>query len=871
LNSGLLGEIEINLGLIFSNKSKFPFIEQSLDLLQDSFNIQAGSGFSLREIKNYKIENMKKLILLIAAFVLIWGALSGPVYAQNSSDEKAEVIGAIQDSDGSPVPNATVAIYNQAQSEILTGTSSQEDGSFSLKVDPGSYILQISYISYRTYRTSLDLSAGETTDIENVTLQNQEAMLDEVIVEGEQSYMQMNFDSRSFNVGRDITSLGGSALDVLDNVPSLTVDYEGNVSLRGNNGVQVLINGRPSSLVRNGTEALSSIPANVIEEVEIITNPSARYSASGTGGIINIKLVDDVTLGFNGSVQANTGYPQDHGLGANLNYHKNNINWFGNFEIEYENDPGSGSTFQSFSGDTTYAYRETSESDETEREGSANIGADFFLPANQVITFSTRISLENEEEDSDVRYTDYNPSEPGVYRNVFDSWEILQRTNRNDVEENRETDFDVRLQYENRFEGSDHRLTADADFEFGREDQNSNLIQLIETGTGNTLNQRTFSDEIYREMRFDTDYERPLGNSGRLEAGMRFNFDWMDNDYTIEEQQNGEWVVPGDNLGISDNFTFFENVNALYTTVAGETGKFSYQMGVRAENTRIQTELDRTGEGSDQNYMNLFPSAFLSYTLNEKNSFQISYSRRIDRPWSRMLLPFTEISDTRNRRVGNPQLEPEFGNSYEAGYLRYWNTGSLLSSVYYRHRTEVIERVSTIDGQGITTTRPINLATEDSWGVEFSADQELFNNMQLSGSLNIFQSDREGEYQDQVYTSSTGRVTGRLRVRWSFIDSWNFQTYLNYESSQQTTQGREDGSMFVGSGISKELLNRRATLSLNVRDLFNSRQYDGEIINPNSYTDSNYQWSTRSFRLNFRYNFGGASRGGDRGGDYRGR
>lgn len=813
---------------------------------------------------------MKNILFIVAAIAFISGGFSVHTQAQSSSGNSAEISGTVEDADGLPVPNATIAIYNQAETEIITGTSSEEDGNFTLSVSPGSYVLQVSYVSYRTYRTNLDLSSGENVGLETIALQSQEAMMDEVIVEGEQSYMQMNFDSRSFNVGEDITSLGGSALDVLDNVPSITVDYEGNVALRGNSGVQVLINGRPSSLVRNGTEALNSIPSNVIEEIEIITNPSARYSAEGTGGIINIKLVDDVTLGFNGSVQANTGYPQDHGLGANLNYHRDNINWFGNFEIEYGNDPGSGSTFQSFSGDTTYAYRETSESEETEREGSAYFGADFFLPANQVLTLSSRISIENEEEDSDVRYTDYDPSEPGVYRSVYDSWDIMQRVNRNDVQENRENDFDVRLQYENRFEGSDHRLTADADFEFGQQDENSNLIQQIEAGTGNPLNQRTFSDEVYREMRFDTDYERPLGNNGRLEAGMRLNFDWMDNDYSIEEQQNGQWVVPDNNLGISDNFTFFENVNALYTTLSGETGKFTYQAGVRAENTRIQTELDRTGEGSDQNYLDLFPSVFLSYTLNEKNSFQISYSRRIDRPWSRMLLPFTEISDTRNRRVGNPELKPEFGNSFELGYLRYWNTGSVLSSVYYRHRTEVIERVSTIDQQGITTTRPINLANENSWGIEFSADQELFNNLQLSGSLNIFQSDREGEYRDQLYTSSTGRVTGRLRIRWSFMDSWNFQSFLNYRSGQQTTQGNEDGSMFVGSGLSKELLNNRATLSLNVRDLFNSRQYDGEIINPNSYTDSNYQWSTRAFRLNFRYNFGGAS-GGNRGGDYRGR
>lgn len=815
---------------------------------------------------------MKKLISIDVVFTMLMLTQFQGAMAQTPGDQKGTITGVIEDTDASAIPNATIALLNDTESEILTGTSSGQDGSFSLEADPGSYKLRVSYISYRTYFDNIQLEAGESLELGTIVLQSEEAVMDEVIVEGERSYMSMDFDSRTFSVGQDITSLGGTALDVLDNVPSITVDFEGNVALRGNSGVQILINGRPSSLVRNGTEALSSIPSNVIEEVEIITNPSARYSAEGTGGIINIKLVDDVRFGFNGSIQANTGYPEDHGLGANLNYHRNNINWFGNFEIEYENDPESGNTFQSFSGDTTYAYRETTESDESEREGSAYFGADFYLPANQMLTFSSRISLENEREDSDVLYTDYNPGSPGIYRNVFESWEILQRTSRNDIEENRENDFDVRLQYENRFEGSDHRLTADADFEFGSEDQNSNLIQLIEEGEGNPLNQRTFSDERYREMRFDTDYERPLGNSGRLEAGMRLNFDWLDSDYVIEEQQNDTWVVPDSDLGISDNFTFFENVNALYTTLSGETGDFSYQVGVRAENTRIQTELDRTGEGSDQNYLDLFPSVFLSYTLNEKNSFQVSYSRRIDRPWSRMLLPFTEISDTRNRRVGNPELKPEFGNSYEVGYLRYWDSGSLLTSLYYRYRTEVIERVSTIDNRGITTTRPINLATEDSWGVEFSADQDLFNNMQLSGSLNIFQSDREGEFRNEIYSSSTGRVTGRLRIRWNFLESWNFQTQMNYRSSQQTTQGREDGSMFVGSGLSKELFNRKAVISLSVRDLLNSRQYDGEIINPNSYTNSNYQWSTRSFRLNFRYNFGGASGDGrgDRGA-YRGR
>lgn len=736
-----------------------------------------------------------------------------------SQSGEVEITGSVQNSDGNEVPNATVAIYDESETEILSGTSTDDSGEFTLTAEPGTYILNITYISYTDYQVPIDVQAGEPIDLGRITLQDEQAQLDEVVVEGERSYMEMNFDSRTFSVGQDITSLGGSALDVLDNIPSITTDFEGNVSLRGNQGVQVLINGRPSNLVRNGTDALASIPSSMIEEVEIITNPSARYAADGTAGIINIILVDDTQLGFNGSIQANTGHPQDHGLGTNLNYHVNNINWFLNLDVEYERDPRSGSTFQSFDGDTTYAYSENSDSDETEREGSIYFGADIYLPQDQVLTAASRISLENEREDTELLYTDYNPDEPGVYRSVFSDWEILQQTNRNNIEENRESDFDIRLQYENQFGGSDHRLTADADFEIGRENQDSNLNEIIQQGSSDPQNQHAFSDETYREIRIDSDYERPLGENAKFEAGFRINFDWLDNDYTVEELQNGNWVTPDESIGVSDNFTYFENVNALYSMYSGEAGSFTYQLGLRAENTRIQTELDETGVGSDQNYLNLFPSLFLSYRLNEKNSFQVSYSRRISRPWSRMLLPFTEITDTRNRRLGNPELNPEFGNSYELGYMRYWETGSVLTSFYYRYRTGVIERVSTIDGQGVTTTQPINLASEEAWGVEFTADQDLFENLQLSGSLNIYQSNREGEYQGNIYASESESLSSRLRIRWRFIEGWNFQSYLYYRGAQQTTQGRNAGSMFAGSGLSRKILDDKATLSVNVRDL----------------------------------------------------
>jgi outer membrane receptor protein involved in Fe transport len=794
---------------------------------------------------------MKTIIKFLFYLALFLFISTQSLFAQTP----AELTGSVFNEVGEPIPNASVALTNPEDDSIITGTVTNPSGEFTIEIDPGTYQLLISYISYQDYTTEIVLAEGDQQNIGEIELTPEDAQLDEVVVEGERSYMEMNFDSRSFNVGKDITSLGGNALDVLDNVPSISTDFEGNVSLRGNQGVQILINGRPSNLVRGGTDGLGSIPSSMIDEIEIITNPSARYEAQGTGGIINIILVDNADLGFNGSIQTNAGYPQDYGTGVNLNYNDGKINWFLNLDLEYESEPESGFSFQSFSDDTTYAYSETNDVRESEREGDIDFGADFYLPREQVLTFSSRISLERGEEDGDLFYTDYQPNNPGIYQQAFDSWNIMRQANRSNLEEGRELDYDFNLQYEADLEGPDHQLTAEADFEFGSEDNQTLLSESLEEGSSDFRNQRTFSDESFREFRFDADYERGIGNNGRFEAGTRLNFDWLDNDYRAQELLNGTWQTPQGGIGESENFTFFENVNALYSIYSGEAGSFTYQMGLRLENTRIQTELNQTGEGSDQNYLNLFPSAFLSYTINQGNSLQLSYSRRISRPWSRFLLPFTEIDDSRNRSVGNPNLEPEFGNSFEFGYLRQWESGSVLTSVYYRYRTGVIERISTIDGNGLTTRRPINLATEDSWGIEFSADQDLFQNLSLSGSFNLFQSNSEGEFEGVDYTSETESFTSRLRLRWRFLNNWNLQSNVFYRGARQTTQGQESGDAYVGAGIARELLDGKATISLNARDIFNSRQSDREIINPNSYTNNRYSWSSRSFRLNFRYNF----------------
>ncbi|MEX2640552.1 MAG: TonB-dependent receptor [Balneolales bacterium] len=780
------------------------------------------------------------------SFLLLLLLLMAQQAIAQQENEESEISGIIQDEEGEVVQGASVVIYDETQRNQITGRSSTEDGEFSFGLEPGNYWLEITFVSYETWQTEIQVGSGEHQDLGLITLNYSTSHLDEIAIDAERSRMEMNFDSRVFHVEEDITSMGGNALDVIDNVPSLSTDFEGNISLRGNQGVTVLINGRPSSLVRNGTDALSSIPANMIESVEIITNPSARYAAEGSGGIINIELKDGASLGLNGSVSGNTGYPHDHEISGNFNYNVNNINWFLSGNLEYDSRPRSGQIFQRSASADPPVYEQFSDSDDSEAEGRLRFGADIFLPADQLLTATGQMNIEDGEGLSEVKYIDY----------TMDG-DVIREINREDFEDQRENDFDFRLEYENRFdEDGDHSLTVDADFEFGTEHESSFLRQTQEIGDETLPDQRTDNQERYNDFRLQADYERPVLDNGRFEAGFRSTIDLFRNEFTVEEQDGETWeTLPAYN----DNFQFNESIHAVYGIFSGQADPFTYQLGLRAEQTNIYTELDLSGDVSDQSYLNLFPSVFLTYRIGEGSSLQTSYSRRLSRPRHWWVLPFSGYSDSRNISIGNPALEPEFSNSFETGYLRHWESGSVLSSMYYRHRTGVVEHITTqdenTDGDPITIRYPINLATEEAWGVEFTADQELFDNLQLSGSLNIYRSESEGTYQGEELTNETESFQSRLRVRWRFLEGWNFQSSLRYRGPRSTTQGRRSASSFVNMGLAKELFDRTVTVSLNVRDVLNSRQRDRIIDEPGFYSERTNTWSSRSFRLYVRYRF----------------
>jgi iron complex outermembrane recepter protein len=792
-----------------------------------------------------KLSAMKNLLhhsfcLLFMSWIAI-AANPLETYAQNSGEEAA-IEGTVLSADGQPIPGATVSVL-LSNEELVTGTNTSSDGDFSVDVEPGTYILRITFVAFAPFRETVEVSDGDVYEFGEIRLREETQQLDEVVVETEAAAMEMRFDRRIYRADAEVEAIGGTALDLLETIPSLETDFEGNVSLRGSDNVRVLINGRPSALLSDGTDALAAIPADNIERVEVITNPSARYDAQGDAGVINIVLKRNRVAGLNGSLSGRTGLPGDHRASANLNFMTNNANWFTNFGFRYRERPSERNRFQQFqSPDTSFMYTQTQDRARSEIRGDARIGAEFFLSDRQTLTPSTFFRLRDRDNRSDTFYRDMD-LEGNLFREVF----------REDLEDSDRTNFEFEVRYDFDIGGSMNRkLRADVKVDYQPDQEASSLREFNEMTGEDIARQRTDNSEERTNLLFNIDYTQQLGENSEMEAGIRSTNRWVDNRYRVEELQDGTWI-PFE--GFTDDFTYRENINAAYFILSGQLGNFSAQGGLRLEQTRIDTELTLSGEEAEQNYLNLFPSLFLNYEFNERNSVQASYSRRLSRPRFRNILPFSNFRDSRDIFTGNPELNPVFSDSYELSYLTTWSSGSVSTSIYHRYRTGVVERITELDSEGVTRRFPINLSTQSNWGSEISVNQRLASTLRLRASANYFISDTEGTFNDQVFERSTSAFFGRTRLQWRIVEGLNLQSTFFYSRPRATTQGRRTASYGLNSGISFDLMDGDATLSLSAFDLLNTRGRTTIVDEPKFYSEDESRWRTRSFRLNFIWRF----------------
>ena len=785
------------------------------------------------------------IILLGFIFLLPFLAVS----QQNQS--KGKIKGTLIDQTSKePLPFATIGIYSEKDS-LVGGGISDEEGKYTVDVPFGRFYALIEFMGFEAVKSDFFTLTREKSnhDLGEIGLSVTASDLNEVVVQGEKTIMELSLDKRIFNVGKDLANAGGNASDILMNLPSVAVDPDGNVSLRGSSNVRILIDGKPSGLVSfKGSSGLRQLPANMVERVEVITNPSARYEAEGMAGVINIILKKDSKQGFNGSFELIAGYPVNTGFTTNLNYRHNRINWFINYGLAYRRTPGISELYQEVYNEdgTTSILNQNNSSTVTGLNNNLRGGLDYYFNENSILTLSYLWRRSDAHRITDIRYEDY--------LNSFDDYlgYSLRRQDETEAEPNKE----AIVNYKRTFAEKGHELTASFTYlnYWERSDQLFTENSFSAQGAAipeDALIQTSLNDEYENQYLLQMDYVKPFATKGKIESGIRTSFREMKNDYLVQEQnETGDFVtLPGlDNI-----FLYNENILAAYGIVGNETGKWSYQGGLRAEYTDVETILVETNENNPRTYTNLFPSAHLTYNLTKENAFQLSYSKRVRRPVYNDLSPYVTFSDQRNFFSGNPDLDPEFTDAFELGHIKYFEKATLFSTVYFRNTVDKIERIRQVQDDGFSVTAPVNLTGEKSFGVEFSGDYRVKDWWKLDFNANFFHARIDASNIGQTELRKTYSWLFRQTSRFTFGEGWDIQVRANYEARQKTAQGVRKGIFFLDLSASKRILEDRGTLILNVTDVFNSRINRYIIEGFNFFTEGESQMVRRQTNLTFAY------------------
>lgn len=779
----------------------------------------------------------------------LWTLLSlHPVFAQ---ERTGKISGVILDKESTnPLPFASVGVYSEKDS-LVGGGITDENGKFSIELPFGRFYSLIEFMGYEAYKTDFFNLNREKSNLNlgDFPLSSSAENLDEVIVQGEKTVMELALDKRVFNVGKDLANTGGNASDILMNLPSIAVDPEGNVRLRGSSNVRILIDGKPSGLVSfKGSSGLRQLPANLVERVEVITNPSARYEAEGMAGVINIILKKDSSQGFNGSFEVIGGYPKNLGFSTSLNYRHKRINWFINYGFTSRRQPGRSELYQEVYNEdgTTSILLQNNVLDLKTGNNNLRGGLDYYFNEKSILTLSYLWRRSDAHRVLDIRYEDY--------LNTTDNFLGYSLRRQSEIED--EPNKEAIVSYKKTFEKKGHELNASFTYlnYWERSDQIYTEYQFTPQETPipeNDLVQTSLNDEYENQYLLQLDYVKPFSTKGKLETGLRTSFREMENDYLVqEENESGDFVtIPGlDNI-----FLYDENILAAYGIVGNESGKWSYQAGLRAEHTDVNTILVETKEENPRTYTNLFPSAHLTYNFTEENAFQLSYSRRIRRPVYNDLSPYVTFSDQRNFFSGNPDLNPEYTDAFELGHIKYFDKATLFSTVYFRNAVDKIERIRQVNADGFSVTLPYNLTGEKSYGVEFSGDYRPKDWWKLDFNANFFHARINASNIGQTEIRTTYSWLFRQTSRFTFGEGWDIQARANYEAKQKTAQGIRKGIFFVDLSASKRILQNRGTLILNITDLFNSRIYRSILEGYNFYTESEAQMVRRQTNLTFAY------------------
>ena len=810
---------------------------------------------------------MKHLLSILLLFTTI------ALVAQPSEIKQVTVSGIVLEKGSDyPLEYATVSFIN-SEGTTVTGGITDQEGKYNIDVPAGVYTVRFEFISFVTVELK-NQNLTKNTTLPTVYLDMDSASLDEVVVRAETTEVQIRLDKKIYNIGKDLTSGGATVSDALNNVPSVTVDVDGAIALRGSENVKILINGKPSAIAGFGsTDALRNLPAESIDRVEVITSPSARYDAEGTAGILNIILKKEKTLGINGSVSASISDPFSTNFSGNINLRTEKFNIFNTTGYYNRKMPGNAHFDNNYFSRTVYdpsgnpitidpTFDNIIEDREYERKRkgfNTNLGIEYFLTESSSITASA--FYRNGDNGTMTTNDVFN------YKNNS----LVERNLRSEDGSSDNSNFQFALNYENKFdENGFHKLTADLQYESSKNDEMSTIMDEITHPSYSRMPSEEITEDFKRTNYLaQIDYVRPLGEEGQFEAGYRGDFNKNTTDYTLFQEvgTSGNFVR---NDSISNIFTHEQNVNAIYTQYGNKLGeKFSFLLGLRLENTVMKGSVDAEDVTSnqpfdlnfDKNYTGLFPTVNLTYELGERENVTLGYNRRINRPWRWFLNPFPSRSSEANVFQGNPGLDPAYASAFDLGYLKRWSKLTLSSSIYYQYETDSFERVQeetgevTSNGVNVIRTMPINLSTNQRYGFEVGLMYNPLKWWSLNGSFNFYQFESKGFYNEVDYGTKSTSYFGRFSSKVKLPAKIEWQTNAFYRGPHKNAQTESEGMYSVDLALSKELFNDNATIGVNVRDVFNTRKRESFTSTDFFTSDSEFQWRPRTITLNFTYRF----------------
>ncbi|WP_133547509.1 TonB-dependent receptor domain-containing protein [Salegentibacter sp. 24] len=763
---------------------------------------------------------MKQLFLFLALFI--------SSFAAQATEPVGKISGLVIDAElQEPIPYATISIFDM-ETKLVSGNTSAIDGTFTIeKIPTGTYLFKIQFMGYKPFSKEIEITKNHNTlNFGTIELEADVAMLDGVTVIAERTTIEQRIDRKVINVGKDLTTTGASASEIMNNVPSVNVDQNGNISLRGNSNVRILIDGKPTSM--DAAQLLKQIPSTSIKTIELITNPSAKYNPEGMSGIINIILHKNANDGFNGNL--NTGVTIGENTRYNgsldMNYRKGKLNFYGNFGAQFGKRKNLGRIY--FTEDN---YRQAFDIINSRASFLYKLGVDLYLNDKNTFSFYTNQNHYNGGPLGALRIIYPNNPELNLAQIIDANYDNINST--------------YNFAYDRKFNKEGHKVLFELDYNTFDEDENS--VFNFEGNTEELTDYRDHVKETRENFIANVDYENPLSENSKLEVGAEARLLDTDNHYnTTSDFLNNA------------TYQYKRDIYSFYTTYGQNFERWSYQLGARLENFKVNAVYNGEKIFTDE-YFNIYPSGFLNYTPSQANSYQISYSRRVDRPGFGQVSPIREISTPRLTVSGNPELDPQFTNSLEFNYTRnIKKKGSVTAGIFFRNINDEISQVFIEDPneEGSLLLQFANFEDNNAYGLELGTNYKFTDWWSTNTNFELYSQKLKGVVGTSYLETNNTAWTFRSNHTFKATDKLTFQLFGFYRSEAKNLQMDMNPMYFMNIGGRYSFLDDKATLSLNFNDVFNTQEFsftNGRPLPQNG----RFKGETQNVYIGFSYRFGG--------------